>query len=314
MAKATTPDNLALWNAFEKTDPAHTREFTRGGFTGTAVDPMYIVKRLTEKFGPCGVGWRLDVLSEQVYDGEPLFDQQGNVVGFSKVHTVLGELLYKYNGEWVKTSPQFGQTILAGQRNNGRFFTDEEAPKKSVTDCLSKCASFLGVSADIYLHTFDGNKYVRTIDPPSTADALANARATGGSRNNAADAKRVSAPAKPAPKADAPAKPKRGRKPKAAPTVDSGQAYTYESLPNGFAYWLPEQWSDFFDSVTDPAVLTAAICEMVKITELADDANTFEGLCKQASGLARKLIKHGTEEWGVVAKALQDAKGLLAAA
>jgi hypothetical protein len=50
--------NLRYWNALGKTDPAHTKGFKRaGGFSGTAIKPIWITQRLTELFGPCGSGW-----------------------------------------------------------------------------------------------------------------------------------------------------------------------------------------------------------------------------------------------------------------
>ena len=39
---------------------------------------------------------------------------------------------------------------------------DDEAPKKAMTDALTKAMSHLGMSADIFLGKFDGNKYVQT--------------------------------------------------------------------------------------------------------------------------------------------------------
>src|SRR5690606_33640239 len=57
---------------------------------------------------------------------------------------------------------QFGQTTFVGRNKNG-FFTDEEAPKKSLTDAMSKCLSLLGFSADIHLGRFDDNKYVNDL-------------------------------------------------------------------------------------------------------------------------------------------------------
>ena len=60
---------------------------------------------------------------------------------------------------WRPTSSQFGQT-MAVDKNKYGVFTDEEAPKKSATDCISKCAVMLGIGADVYLGLFDDNKYV----------------------------------------------------------------------------------------------------------------------------------------------------------
>jgi hypothetical protein len=57
------------------------------------------------------------------------------------------------------TVEHFGQTTFVGKNKNG-YFTDEEAPKKSLTDAIGKALSMLGFSADIYLGLFDDNKYV----------------------------------------------------------------------------------------------------------------------------------------------------------
>jgi hypothetical protein len=42
----------------------------------------------------------------------------------------------------------------------GRFIVDEDAPKKSVTDALVKCASYLGFAGDIFSGMWDDSKYV----------------------------------------------------------------------------------------------------------------------------------------------------------
>jgi hypothetical protein len=50
--------NLMLWNSVNKTDPAHTKQFSRsGGFKGTAIKPYWLMQQATAKFGPCGIGW-----------------------------------------------------------------------------------------------------------------------------------------------------------------------------------------------------------------------------------------------------------------
>ena len=52
------PDNLAIWNVLGRTSPEHTKGFKRGGgFSGTAVKPIYTEQKMTELFGPCGIGW-----------------------------------------------------------------------------------------------------------------------------------------------------------------------------------------------------------------------------------------------------------------
>lgn len=147
--------HLGMWNELEKTDPKYTKQFSRsGGFKGTAINGTYITKRLTEKFGPNGVGWRFVLEDEQIHEGHTL--KSGDK---ARVHVVRGHIEYLYEGEWAKTSPQFGQTMLVDDNKYGTF-TDEEAPKKSITDCVSKCAVLLGVGADVHLGLFDDSKYV----------------------------------------------------------------------------------------------------------------------------------------------------------
>ena len=38
---------------------------------------------------------------------------------------------------------------------------DDEAPKKAMTDAMTKGFSHLGISADVFLGLFDNNKYVQ---------------------------------------------------------------------------------------------------------------------------------------------------------
>lgn len=167
------PDNLALWSVLEKTSPSATKAFSRGGgFKGTAINGTYILKRLTETFGPCGKGWRFVLEDERIEIGHTLKNAD-----HAKVHIIRGHLEYRDEGEWLSTSPQFGQTMLVDENKYGTF-TDEEAPKKSITDCIAKCAVQLGIGADIHLGLYDDNKYVNERRAEETAAAQAKAKLT----------------------------------------------------------------------------------------------------------------------------------------
>ncbi|RFA24383.1 hypothetical protein CAI21_21830 [Alkalilimnicola ehrlichii] len=154
----TEATKLAIWEQVEKTDPSYTKPFNRGGgFKGTATNATYLAKRATEVFGPMGLGWGLDILDESLMEGAPLDDRGTREL----IHKVRVKLWYRYQeqrGEVV----QFGQTTFVGKNRHG-LFTDEEAPKKSLTDGMSKCLSLLGFSADIHLGRYDDNKYVQEI-------------------------------------------------------------------------------------------------------------------------------------------------------
>lgn len=131
-----TVDNMKIWNEVCVTNPDHTKKVNaRGGFT--AIDAMYQVRRATEVFGPVGKGWGWDFDLEYLNNG-----------------TVLA-IVTLWHGDRTQTVKQVGQKSLGGQK------PDEDAVKKAVTDGLTKCLSYLGFSADVFLGLFDDNKYVQ---------------------------------------------------------------------------------------------------------------------------------------------------------
>ena len=148
--------NTAIWEALSKTDPKHTKGFSRaGGFKGTAVKPQWVVSRLTEHFGPVGVGWGM---------GEPSFQTVtagGEVLVYCTVsawHGSRENVFYGVGGDKVMV-----------QRQSGSFI-DDEAFKKAFTDALMNAFKFVGVAADVHMGLFDDHKYVQEMrnefDPP----------------------------------------------------------------------------------------------------------------------------------------------------
>jgi hypothetical protein len=144
----------SIWDKAQKTDARYVKRFQRaGGFSGTAINPTWLAKRATEEFGPCGFGWGIEPVREEWVSGP------GGVV----VHVLLARLWYKFqpvNGTTAEVQRgeilQYGQTTFVNEK--GRV--DEEAPKKSLTDAMSKCLSLLGFASDVYLGLWDDSKYV----------------------------------------------------------------------------------------------------------------------------------------------------------
>lgn len=162
--------NLALWESVQATDPNYTKAFNRsGGFRGTAINHTYQQKRATQAFGPKGIGWGSRILKERYVDGAPILHKD-NVIGREVVHVVHIELWYflDVRGKDGSFEPRrgsveaFGQTTFVGSNKHGTF-TDEEAPKKSLTDAESKALASLGFSADVHLGLFDDSKYVNDL-------------------------------------------------------------------------------------------------------------------------------------------------------
>lgn len=143
-------ENTKLWDMLGKTDPAHTKAFTRGGgFKGTAIKPMWSYRRMTEQFGPCGSGWGVNEPQFQVVSGT-----DGEV------------LVYCTVGVWYCEGEAMSRTIfgVGGDKVVNKFSSglksDDEAFKKAFTDAVTNALKLIGVGADVHMGLFDDSKYV----------------------------------------------------------------------------------------------------------------------------------------------------------
>src|SRR3990167_1180916 len=150
LKEETKMETLELWSAVERTDKKFTKEFNRtGGFKGTAINPTWLVKRATEIFGPIGIGWGYAIVDEAYQKGHAILTDAGQVTGEIVIKKIRLEVWYIWKGSLGRVQ-QFGQTEFVG-RNKYGMFTDEEAPKKSLTDALTKCLSLIGFAADVHM-------------------------------------------------------------------------------------------------------------------------------------------------------------------
>lgn len=145
--------NTAIWDVLKETNPAHTKQFKRsGGFQGTAISPTYQIQRMTEQFGPIGIGWYYEVINTSIEHST-----EGHVVVFRDVN-----LYFKHEGEWSKPIHGCGGDFIVGKNKYG-LNADDEAFKKAETDALGNAMKKLGMSADIHLGMHDDNKYVNDL-------------------------------------------------------------------------------------------------------------------------------------------------------
>lgn len=151
-------DNLRLWNALGRTDPKHTKAFKRaGGFSGTAVKPIYAVQKMTEAFGPCGEGWGMTEPTFQIVPGDNREIAVYCTVGLW--HGDRVNLIYGVGGDkvvsYIKPNEQY--------KRPERWETDDEAFKKAYTDALTNAMKHIGMAADVHMGQFDDSKYVREV-------------------------------------------------------------------------------------------------------------------------------------------------------
>jgi hypothetical protein len=141
--------NLDLWNKVEKTDPKHTKAITGKSYQGTSPKPHYLIHKATETFGPVGIGWGFSIVDERIEDG----------AGGERMHIARVKVWYEWEGKRGEVE-HIGGTQFSGTRSSGKPFTDEDAPKKSVTDALVKALSMIGFAGDIFMGRYDDSKYV----------------------------------------------------------------------------------------------------------------------------------------------------------
>lgn len=154
-------DNLAIWNTLGRTSPDQTKQFKRGGgFTGTAIKPIYTEQKMTEQFGPCGIGWGFS---------EPQFQI---VPGANNEVMVYCWLTLWFVHEGARSMPipgVGGDKIVTHIKANEqykrpeRWESDDEAFKKAFTDAIGNAMKHIGMSADVHMGRFDDSKYVNDL-------------------------------------------------------------------------------------------------------------------------------------------------------
>ncbi len=167
-------ENTALWDKLGKTDPSHTKTFKRaGGFSGTAIKPMWSYRRMTEEFGPCGVGWGINQPSFQVVPN-PASEEILVYCTVAVWHGERDRIVFGVGGDKVAGKNKFGAV------------TDDEAFKKAFTDAVTNALKLIGVGADVHMGMFDDNKYVNTMKQEFADDHKAEAKPASAPKNDKA--------------------------------------------------------------------------------------------------------------------------------
>ena len=155
-ASSQTKDNLEIYNQVRTVPENALRKIEAGRLKGKSdINPMWRLKVLTEKFGPCGFGFTINVTREWTEVCE-----NGETAVFVDV-----ELCVKKDGEWSKPIHGTGGNKLISLEKkweNGEQiitqYLDDEAYKKAYTDAISVAAKALGIGADVYWEA-DKTKY-----------------------------------------------------------------------------------------------------------------------------------------------------------
>lgn len=139
--------NLEIYNQARAVPSEAQKPIAAGRLKGyTDINPMWRIKKLTELFGVCGIGWYTDIIRTWIDKGER-----------ETTANVEIKLYIKVDGEWSKGISGIGASKFINQEKNGAYDNDE-CYKCAYTDALSVACKQLGIGADVYFAK-DTDKY-----------------------------------------------------------------------------------------------------------------------------------------------------------
>jgi hypothetical protein len=166
---------MDLWNAVKQPPASALKKISGGRLSGKSdINPEWRVQAMTERFGPCGIGWKWTL--DRLWN-EPGAD--GVVFAFALV-SVYVKLESRIAGEpdpWSDAIPGQGGHQLIEKEKSG-LYSNDEGYKMAITDALGTAMKMLGVAADVYLGNWDGTSYRadsdtgRTSPPPAGKNAF----------------------------------------------------------------------------------------------------------------------------------------------
>lgn len=137
-------ENMSYYEMGRAVPEEAKKQFNNGSFQGTDINPMWRIKKLTEMFGPAGIGWYTEILTERC-------EEHADAV----IAIVNLNLYIKVDGEWSKPIYGTGGNVII--RKEGAKVSDE-GYKMAYTDALSVACKALGIGADVYFEK-DKTKY-----------------------------------------------------------------------------------------------------------------------------------------------------------
>jgi len=163
--------NMRVWDRVRQPPKEALKQISGGRLRGmTDISPQWRYEAATDVFGPCGIGWKWELVRVWREDAAA-----GQVFAFAEV------LLYIHDKEWCETVthgdekpywadpvPGIGGSMLIEQEKLGLHVSDE-GYKMAVTDALSVAFKMLGFGADVYAGRWDGSKYAQDVAPVAPA-------------------------------------------------------------------------------------------------------------------------------------------------
>lgn len=135
-------DNMAIYNAFRNTPATALKPILEGKLKGKSdINPMWRIEKLTEQFGPIGIGWNYKVTRLERVE----VPQTQEVMCFVDI-----ELYYKHGEAWSEPLFGTGGSMLVDNFRNAGVKANDDGFKMALTDAISVACKQLGMAADVY--------------------------------------------------------------------------------------------------------------------------------------------------------------------
>ena len=171
-------DNLKIYNTVREVPPEAKKNIAGGRLKGmTDINPMWRIKKLTEVFGVCGIGWKYEIVDRWIETAMAKDEITANVI--------INLYIKTENGEWSEPIPGIGGSMLVASETKGLYVNDE-CYKMALTDAISVACKALGMGADVYWNK-DTTKYNDIKKDNYKADMEARASIEGEINRNATE-------------------------------------------------------------------------------------------------------------------------------
>lgn len=156
-------ENMKYYN-MAKTVPENAKKPIGAGRTKdmTNINCQWRIEKLTEMFGPVGIGWYTQTTNKEIIEGA-----NGEKKAFVDIL-----LFVKIDGEWSKgIEGDGGSSFIA--KESTKMYTSDECFKMAKSDAISVACKLLGIGADIY-RGIDDSKYSQYQPNTNNANTKAN--------------------------------------------------------------------------------------------------------------------------------------------
>lgn len=144
------PENMRIYEAARAVPKEAQKPFNNGKFSGTDIAPMWRLKKLTELFGPSGIGWYTEITRMDTLEVD------GEIFAIVNINLYIKDA--QNESGWSKPIFGTGGNKLLTKTRSGTM-TSDEGFKMAYTDAISVACKALGIGADIYFANDKSSKY-----------------------------------------------------------------------------------------------------------------------------------------------------------